>query len=391
MTDIYDDLNIFRTIQNTETDYDGPISEETKSQTRENLEHLLLTTYSSGVSGTITSDPPDDTTGILTDSAGTFYSSGVTLTQNFMFLDGATRGTLYTIDLVTSDTTVACAGDNLYQDGARSGDRYHVFYDLKTNYGHDHDGLNSRGSVDTINQAALKTSQGAVSTASTTNLTLPGGEYGFYPQFKGNFTNDAFAAGDIGATYITSIWLAAAAGTVYAQQRYVTSSGEVHWIYILKDKKTGETISMYEAPDHPCFGNGNRPELVQHPFSDYDSKLHEIIVINPSFDLVKEATARTIPTTDGKYLTSKLLKENKYEVDGTRPERSMIEVFNEDFEIIENKNTDWPDIPITVGLPKVLNGKIVNDYRFKEGALVTPLKRIIEKPDYIIPLKIKLK
>ena len=35
-----------------------------------------------------------------------------------------------------------------------------------------------------VTQAKLKTSQGSVYTSPTVNLTLPGGEYGFYPQVK---------------------------------------------------------------------------------------------------------------------------------------------------------------------------------------------------------------
>jgi len=38
---------------------------------------------------------------------------------------------------------------------------------------------------------------------------------------------------------------------------------------------------------------------------------------------------------------------------------NVTETFEQDFEINEIKQADWPDFPITVGLPKVLNGKIM--------------------------------
>ncbi len=42
----------------------------------------------------------------------------------------------------------------------------------------------------------------------------------------------------------------------------------------------------------------------------------------------------------------------------------MLEVFESDFELIENKDADWSDIPITVGPAEVHNGEFVDDYRF---------------------------
>ena len=140
-----------------------------------------------------------------------------------------------------------------------------------------------------VSQAKLKTSTGSVSTGITnlTNLTLPGGEYGFYPQLQApdGVTITAQIAVPLYATaFVTNIAIAPnyVGNTVYARQRYVTSSGEVHWVFILRDKVTKETISMYQAPDHPCFGNGGKPLLVPHPFGSYDPDKHEIIVINPS-------------------------------------------------------------------------------------------------------------
>jgi len=147
-----------------------------------------------------------------------------------------------------------------------------------------------------VTQAKLKTSSGSVSTNTTTDwdhLTLPGGEYGFYPRFKVDSPTNIWATFaedyDCGLSYITLIAIkGVTSATKYVQQRYVTSSGEVFWIFLLRDKTSGNIISGYQAPDHPCFGNGADPILVPHPFGNYDPTKHEIIVINPTEDELKQ-------------------------------------------------------------------------------------------------------
>jgi hypothetical protein len=54
--------------------------------------------------------------------------------------------------------------------------------------------------------------------------------------------------------------------TVYAQQRYITSSGTEHWLFVFADKRTGNIIAGWSAPDHPSYGND--PNL-PHPFNRY--------------------------------------------------------------------------------------------------------------------------
>jgi len=141
-----------------------------------------------------------------------------------------------------------------------------------------------------VTQAKLKTSVGSVGSSSTWSgqvLTLPGGQYGFYPQLRTpdseyavvatlSFAEEeAYVLGYTGTSYATVIRLGRASGnrTVYAQQRYVTSSGEVFWIFLLRDKQTGRIVSAYQAPDHPCFGNGNDPVLIPHPFGRHQPNL----------------------------------------------------------------------------------------------------------------------
>ena len=244
-----------------------------------------------------------------------------------------------------------------------------------------------------ISQSKLKTSMGEVSIAvssssagetvtNAANLTLPGGEYGFYPQEKRTFTGDgtgsahaSLCSGIASETYTTYIYLTAFLAvvwgsctcTAYAQQRYVTSSGEVFWIFILRDKITKKIISMYAAPDHPCFGNGGEPLLVSHPFPDFKSETQEIIVINPSKEQVAEM-------------------ETMQDVDADdKPDLSFLEVMEKFYEIDENSNPKWPTEAVTVGLPKG------HDWRNMTGKDVKPIKKVIPRPEGILVKSLKLK
>jgi len=221
-----------------------------------------------------------------------------------------------------------------------------------------------------VSQAKLKTSSGEVSTTSTTgaNLTLPGGEYGFYPQVKSAaVAMDAHLVLNLlPLSYVTNIHLKSSNSdwTVYARQRYVTSSGEVHWVFILRDKTTKDTIAMYQAPDHPCFGNGGKPLLVPHPFGSYDPDKHEIIVINPSDeDIFNMQDACVMP-------------EDK-------PDRDILEVIVKDYEIDEDLKTEWPKKEITVGLPKNIDWK-----RMPDGSKVVPVRKRIPQPSYVTTRKL---
>jgi hypothetical protein len=243
-----------------------------------------------------------------------------------------------------------------------------------------------------VAQAKLKTSQGSVSIQNDNAsvwtwslLILPGGEYGFYPQLKtSNVVADsaasiAFKSSTVSViettTYTSYIYLGIfrtahnSGYYTYAQQRYVTASGEIHWIFILRDKITKNILSMYQAPDHPCFGNGGKPLLAPHPFGSYDETKHEIIVINPSFAEIEQMEMETIVN------------------DETKPDKDLLEVITENYEIDENSNPAWPTKPVTVGLPKHIikeGKKILVDYRFMhKEPVVEPLRKVIPKPDYI--------
>ena len=247
-----------------------------------------------------------------------------------------------------------------------------------------------------VTQAKLKTSQSSVSNAldsvpGNDLKVLPGGEYGFYPRCRlylsgqtgrGKsvnvriYSNGQVAPYDSGfVTYAYVNWdqfgnATLENSTFYIQQRYVTSSGEIHWIFMLRDKGTGEIASIWQAPDHPCFGNGGKPLLVPHPFGSYDETKHEIIVINPSLEEVEQMESETIVD------------------DETKPDKDLLQIITENYEIDESSSTAWPSIPVTVGLPKHIKNKtgkkILADYRLMgKDDVVEPVKKVIPKPSYI--------
>jgi len=127
-----------------------------------------------------------------------------------------------------------------------------------------------------VNQAALKTTTHAISTASTHLLTtFNGGEYGFWPNiYNATSTqlNMALLSSHItsvgtyttigttlGGTYVNRITLGVGGGTIFAQQRYIQASPPYNdgplFIYVIIDKSGNiETVSI--APDPPWANNG---------------------------------------------------------------------------------------------------------------------------------------
>lgn len=160
----------------------------------------------------------------------------------------------------------------------------------------------------TVNQAALKSTNGTVTVSSGSGsitgqiLTLPGGAYGFYPQLK----TDAAATTALYATLVADVTVQTAAsapfqigngvgglqgttllaainlannnqnaGThaVTAQQQYIQASppynlgdGDVQgFFFALLERGTGTVLSTYAAPEAPWIYNGPTvvvPDLV---------------------------------------------------------------------------------------------------------------------------------
>jgi hypothetical protein len=208
-----------------------------------------------------------------------------------------------------------------------------------------------------VAQAKLKTSTGEVSVThtvsgyATANRLLPGGEYGFYPQTKIEQTGGGGGLGLYGLAqllnsqtescghvdnYVTTAWLriggtATASKTIWMQQRYVTSSGEVYWIFFLRNKYSKAIVSSWASPDHPCFGNTNDPEKINHPFPEFNPDVHEIVVINPTTEEVKAI-------------------EDMREYKNGYAQKGFIETALKYYTIEESSTARWPAKKVTVGL-----------------------------------------
>lgn len=386
-------ISQLRTILTGETDYDSPNSEELNEQVRENIETLFMLLFDTGDSGTATSDPPDDTTGVLTDSAGG-YSTDEHNSRTLLMTSGEAIGNMYTIDDTTA-TTLVCTGDNLYADGVRSADSYKVLYDVKVNAdGHDHDGLNSKSAVlanDVITQAKMANSAiGQAELKSTTQsqnsaigsglaikFNLTGGTYCFFPQTYGSTAaitmgNKNVISGQGNHTaYATSVWLSNDDGSVtrtgYVQQRYVQASGEVYWIFIKRDKLTKDVIAVSACPDHPCFGAGGKPLLKWHPFGEFDPATEEITCINPTKAAVKKMQEAT---------------ETEAE---EQPDRDLTDVITEDYDIDELSTPAWPKEKVTVALPPDWNEAWLS------GRKVRTVKKVIPQPEGLMVRRLKRK
>lgn len=168
------------------------------------------------------------------------------------------------------------------------------------------------------NQSLLKTTYGEVNTSVAANLTLPGGQYGFYPQVRisnpAAYLNAQICSAIQNASYVSNIYLAPSVYSAYALQRYVTSSGTEHWVFLFYNKRTKSIEAGYSAPDHPCANNGGDENEVPHPFADYWNKPlpegYEIVVLDmkSTYELKEKATEKR-----------RILQivEEEYEIDDT--------------------------------------------------------------------------
>ena len=262
-----------------------------------------------------------------------------------------------------------------------------------------------------VGQSELKASNSAASVAISSPGTystgeIPGGYYtlGFKVYLSADYvvTFDGLKHGDLDTTpvgpraYFTRTGGSPCTG--YCMVYYVTASGEQHWIFILKDKATGKTLKQWESPDHPTFHNQGSV----HPYRGYDPLKEEVIVVCPTMEQVERINAGRIPAMNGGFLTKATSIAGAVE-NPLKPRRSFLEAFDELYEIEESKQADWPDVPVTVALPRIHEGQIVDDWRFMprqvynpetklmEPLKIQPVKRVIPRPDFVTPLKIKEK
>lgn len=359
-----------RTILATETDADSPGSEELLSQMRENWEALTMLAFDTGITTTSTSIAET----IWTDTGSPFANVEVGMT--LLITSGTAIGNTYTIDATNGTTTVTCTGDTLVTDGVIVTDTAKVMYDLKVNTdGHDHDGVNSAEVVladgqvvyaklglandlvagdiaaDAVTQSELKVATGTATQvgAGSGNQVMTGGLWCHYPQVKTDSGGDGdaqIADSFTNTAYATYIWLSQATGgkDTDAQWYYHNASGDLFWIFIMRDKVTKEWRAFTTAPDHPCWGNGGDPEALPHPFGDYDENIHEIIVINPDVAWVKMY------------------------------QKQLPDILKTDFELDETTELDYPTEKVVVAM----NGK-------------EHVKKNIAKPDYVKCYKLKPK
>ena len=171
--------------------------------------------------------------------------------------------------------------------------------------------------------------------ASSSNIALPGGEYGFYPQIKGSADCDA-------------------------QQRYITASGKDHWIFLLVNKVTGKINSAFEAPDHPCYGNVADEVEMPHPFLSMDEATQEVVLVDN--DILNELKSQI---TRRKGLLDIILEDCEIDdiTEATYEEREIIEIDeygNLAGEVIAEFDTpDWAKIKIK-GDKTTLKKRMVN-------------------------------
>jgi hypothetical protein len=254
------------------------------------------------------------------------------------------------------------------------------------------------------------------------NLTLPGGEYGLYPQTKrvqGDIHTEQVSAQTAyqisGTSYTTNIYLTiyqSAGGSAcygYSQQRYITSSGEVFWIFMLVDRATRRCCAAWQSPDHPCLGNGGKPALVCHPFQTFAQKDYDLLVFNPNPDEVLSLREKAItdpvtvsfeglkgfkpwdmvefeqasglftvmPQRDVLALEKKVGIHPDVRFTVVRPDRDLLQVVYDEFDFVDHHA--WPEQEVTVGLPpRVKIGKAeVPLEEVPLGTPITPYKRRI--------------
>jgi hypothetical protein len=321
------------------------------------------------------------------------------------------------------------ADETLFED-VRDNDQ-HLEEWLGKNYtaavDHDHDGVNSKANVipagtvgqteigaSAVGQGELKTGgPGEVSTTLThQDLVFAGGQYGFYPQLKsstassikrmavpyanwtvtGTYTNRAFFT-----TYQANITLGTDSGTMYAQQRYVTASGRIWWLYLLVDKNNGKIVSSWQCPEHPCWGNGDDPVQVPHPFpTGFDKSKYTLFVIqgpmrdkkcpvcdgegftlfdNGKVDIVKPCRACGATGKYGAYPDWLTAIEDAGKVDG----RGILQTINEDYEPDDLNIPAWDDEPTVIGTG---SENVFNDWLNK--VKVPLLRQIVKKHKDIV-------
>ena len=295
--------------------------------------------------------------GKLVDNSADFVTDGVAI-GDFVYNTTDNTDALVTnvddLHNLSIDTDVFISGEAYIIMSLHTGDM-HIGSNTKyINYDSNTEVMTAAGSF--VGQAALKTDTeeetADVATGNALTATFSSiGEYGFYPQvkFETNTTGveivlDDGAGGGAGPTAYQpiSILISHTSGSnrnIYAQIRYTTASGEICWVFILKDKITKKYIKMHKCPDHPAI-SCHDVEAVHHPFyGNYDPEKHNMFCI---------------PLNKTERAEVEDLREWKNELPGL----TFLEAIKKYYDINENpKSAKWPDIPVTIGL--VRKGKVM--------------------------------
>ena len=212
-----------------------------------------------------------------------------------------------------------------------------------------------------VGTGELKTTTGEVSnsTAGTAGAvyTLPGGEYGFYPQVKVNISNRAIHAAIYGlgdpftttgltvpTTYTTTIHLAVESDSpniVYAQQRYVQSSPPYNvggmdfgrFVYV-RVNSSAEILGTWASDDPPWWTLAPRPQRLER---QPDGTLKEFYTEHVAFD-------KDLLKTNKASIKTQLKKRKKERREIVRLKRQLANLVNkENFlnqQALENKGND---------------------------------------------------
>ena len=181
--------------------------------------------------------------------------------------------------------------------------------------------------ANTVTTSQIKTTLGEVSGSGEFEITLPGGTWGYYPQIKtaDGYIDVYLGLGFTSTSYVTNISFRGSGSTKYAQQRYVTASGEDHWLFLLVDKETKDIVASYSAPDHPAYGNGGNFEKIAHPFGNYNSDKYFICIADKdSIEELQKEFEKINKVTWVKYVLSKF---------GIPIERSLLTIVNENYKV----------------------------------------------------------
>ena len=308
--EIFKILSNLRMVLDSETDADSPDNETTYPAIRQMIEMLFTLCFGEAV-GSLTSDPPDDATGYLIDTAGGFTTDEHN-GRTALFTSGDGKGLFYTIDdTVAASNRCECTGDNLYADGIRSGDDYVILYDIKNNAdGHDHDGINSKSAIladlsiatakyanASVTNTKLKTVANTTGLSGTlaaaTSIGIAMQDYGFSPniysinadiRLRGHPTSTADTTARFGLYNVN-----ATTGRAYAcRWRYVTASDEP-FVYALRHKITGKVEHLWACDDPPprYWGLTEKPQDFISPLLlETDGKNHDEIVAEQYDEIV---------------------------------------------------------------------------------------------------------